>query len=152
MTALPDDVRAQLRLAYARTGAFFRTGAWLIAGLGALCTVGGSVRGLWWLSVISLVFFGGLAVLGSRLARRYAAPESSPVLHAVLEQPERVARIRVASTSASSYLQIRLVDGQHLALRIPDEEIDRVRFALGDRSPAAELIPPPDVPAARQVR
>jgi len=60
-----DMTAARVVAAFADTGAHFRTGVWLVGGVGALAVIVGAARGLPWLAAIAAVLFG---------AHRRAAP------------------------------------------------------------------------------
>jgi hypothetical protein len=153
---LPADVAERLRAAYRATGSYFRSGAIFMGAVLVMGVLLGAMRGLWWLVLISVVFFGGLIAVMLVLARRYDDPSRSPVMRALFDAPDQIRSLKVVTQSSVAsnrpeFLQIRLVTGEHLALRFTAGVMTDVRGALADRSPRAELDPPMPVPRARAV-
>lgn len=97
-----DPVREHLETALRDSQQYFAGGRWFIAAVGAVAVLGGLLRELYWLALISLVFFGGLVWLMVHAQRR---TQNNPLGRIILDEPERITRIthRKASSSSGSF-------------------------------------------------
>jgi hypothetical protein len=99
MTETPDAIRKHLETALRHSEQYFGQGQKFIGAVGLVCLIGSLIREIWFLAVISVVFFGGLVALMTYAQRR---TRRHPIRRTILEQPERITRVAYRKASSSS--------------------------------------------------
>jgi hypothetical protein len=147
-----DPDLARILRGFAEAGQFFKNGAWFIGAVGLFAVVVGSARGLFELVAISAVFFGGLVWLMLWSLRKSVDPERSPVLRAILHEPETIVSVRHGTSSSSSghfetqWLHLRTRAGNKRGIKVAPGEIVSLAQCLARRCPNADV----DVPGFRR--
>jgi hypothetical protein len=137
-----DPTRQHLEAALRQTASYFRGGQFFIGSVGLFVIVGGVVREIYWLSLIGLVFFGGLVALMVHSQHR---TQNHPLRRTILEQPERITSIsyRMASSSSGAFpthwLTFGDESGQSLGLQFDEGVIHALAPFLARRFVNAKI-------------
>lgn len=131
--------------AFAASAAYFRNGAILCGAVGVVMTLGALARQIWFLVPVGVVFGVGLTwfMLWSR--SKSVDPERSPVLRAIVFEPETVVRVThgIASSSSGAFrthwLRIRLDSGKVRGIKVDAGDLLAMAHALARRCPNAVI-------------
>jgi hypothetical protein len=94
-----DPTQQHLQAALRETSNYYSGGQLLIGAVGLFVIIGGLIREIYWLSLIALVFFGGLVGLMAYSHRRM---RNHPLRRIIFEHPERITNITYRMATSSS--------------------------------------------------